>query len=219
MNISRKYSLILFFVLASVSVGFLWIDTGQNLNPTEHDGTMKENTKPVIAMLGDSITRGTDWNMLLNRTDVVNRGIDGDTVPGFLERLEPVIRSRPEICFVMGGINDIARGYGVDGIFQDYVSVLKKLIDAGIKPVVQSTLRVGSDFFESAEINQKIDELNQKLKNYCRESKIEFLDVNRTMSEDDGLISAYTIDGVHLSGEGYRAWADILRTFLKKINY
>lgn len=216
MDARRKWFLVLFPVLGAVLVGLLSVGTGLNPNPPDPD--MQEKRNRIIVMLGDSITQGTDWNRLLNRVDVVNRGVSGDTVSEFLDRLQPIIRSRPQICLIMGGINDISRGYAVEATYRDYVLVLKELIDAGIRPVVQSTLRVGAGFFESLETNRKVDELNEKLKNFTRQNDIDFIDLNWTLSGEDGLVPDYTDDGVHLSKEGYRAWRDILKPFLEQIN-
>lgn len=43
--------------------------------------------KDKIVFIGDSITDGGEWNELLGRNDVVNRGIIGDTTNGVLNRL------------------------------------------------------------------------------------------------------------------------------------
>ena len=58
-----------------------------------------------IVMLGDSITDKVDWNELLSRTDVVNRGIGSDITEGFINRLSDIYVLNPETCFIMGGIN------------------------------------------------------------------------------------------------------------------
>ena len=59
----------------------------------------KEGT---IVMLGNSITFGVNWNELLNRTDIANRGISGDITLGMSNRLEFVLNSNPKICLKWG---------------------------------------------------------------------------------------------------------------------
>ena len=60
-----------------------------------------------IVMLGDSITYNVNWAELLNR-DVANSGVGSDVTQGFVNRMQYVYDLHPRICFVMGGINDIA---------------------------------------------------------------------------------------------------------------
>ena len=45
-------------------------------------------THSDVVMLGNSITFGADWNELLGRTSVVNRGIVSDNTFGILSRME-----------------------------------------------------------------------------------------------------------------------------------
>lgn len=62
-----------------------------------------------IVMLGSSLTGNVNWDELLDRSDVANRGIDGDISEGILARMEYVLSVDPEICFIELGINDIAK--------------------------------------------------------------------------------------------------------------
>ncbi len=57
----------------------------------------------LAVMLGNSITYRINWNELLNRSDIINRGIGSDTTAGFLSRLEYVIAPNPKVVFLMGG--------------------------------------------------------------------------------------------------------------------
>ena len=56
-----------------------------------------------IVMLGNSITWGVNWNELLSRTDVANRGIPCEKTEDFLYRLDDIYKLKPKICFIMGG--------------------------------------------------------------------------------------------------------------------
>lgn len=194
--------------------GILFFRTGLFTGPSDQVAAMKKNQVNKIVMLGDSLTAGTDWNSTLKRDDVVNRGIGGDTVSGFLERLETIIELSPKICFVMGGINDISRGISVEDIFRDYLRLINRLRSSGVETVIQSTLLVESGFFQSTAINRNVSELNTRLRNFCRDQDLDFIDLNRSMTREGGLIPAYSEDGVHLSEKGYEAWGRILIRFL-----
>jgi lysophospholipase L1-like esterase len=169
-----------------------------------------------MLMLGDSLTFRTDWNRLLNRNDVKNQGINGDTTLDILQRMNPIIRIKPECCLVMVGINDISLGISVKEIFDNYTLIIGRLEENGIRPVIQSTLFVSGTLIESEVINGQVRRLNQKLKEFAGRNAIPFIDLNQTMSDKQGLISEYAVDGVHLSQKGYLAWSRILIAFLNK---
>ena len=53
----------------------------------------------TIVMLGNSITNGCEWAELLGNSNVVNRGISGDTVEGIQARLGSIIKAAPAKFF------------------------------------------------------------------------------------------------------------------------
>ena len=69
-----------------------------------------------IIMLGNSLTDGAEWNELFNNCHVKNRGIVGDIIPGFYERMEPILKGQPRKIFVLGGINDISHRLSADSV-------------------------------------------------------------------------------------------------------
>ncbi|MCH7973603.1 MAG: GDSL family lipase [Bacteroidetes bacterium] len=169
-----------------------------------------------IVMLGNSITHGANWNELINRKDVVERGISGDLTSGFLHRLKYVYNLKPKICFIMGGINDIIYGKQVDEVFQNLIKIADSLKSHKIKIVLQSTLFIknGSSFLDT--INVRVKSLNIQLKKYASINNIIFLDLNKKLSVDNHLKEEHTIDGVHLSALGYKIWSNyILQTLIK----
>ena len=45
----------------------------------------------------------------------------------------------------------------------------------------------------------------------CAEQGIDWLDLNRGLTDNNGLKARYTTDGTHLTKEGYSIWAEALR--------
>jgi len=163
-----------------------------------------------IVMLGNSITYGVDWNELLMRTDIANRGIEYDVTEGFINRLEDICSLKPKFCFIMGGINDFRKGLATDDIFKNYTILIKNLKENNIIPVIQSTLYVSSKRHNWKSTNHKVDELNAMLKDYAKKEGIIFIDVNNELSQEKCLNSMFTYDGVHLLGNGYAKWRDLI---------
>src|SRR5690348_15002827 len=61
--------------------------------------------KGGIAMVGNSITEGGNWKLLLKDTTVINRGISGDVTFGVLNRLKEITDHQPGKLFLLIGIN------------------------------------------------------------------------------------------------------------------
>ncbi|MDE3057045.1 MAG: GDSL family lipase, partial [Bacteroidota bacterium] len=172
--------------------------------------------KADVVMLGNSITFGVNWNELMGRTNIVNRGIGSDLTQGFLHRLEYVYNVHPKVCCIMGGINDIYENIPVEKIYEHYIAVIDSLREHNIIPVIQSTLFVSPKWKRAAEKNIEVERLNGMLIEYARKEKILFLDLNRVLSEHKILKDEFTIDGVHLNAKGYELWRKELEPVLEK---
>lgn len=174
--------------------------------------TLKENDKYKIAMLGDSITDWGEWNELLKRNDVINRGISGDSTDGVLNRIDG-INSSVEKVFIMIGINDLGKGKSVDYVFNNYKKIVTILKEKNMQPIIQSILFVDSDKIHYIK-NNHVEQLNNKLKKYAMENDLVYIDLNIKLSKDKKLRSNYSYDGLHLNGEGYKVWKEVLDSYL-----
>jgi lysophospholipase L1-like esterase len=163
-----------------------------------------------VVMLGDSITCAVSWNELFNYP-IINRGINGDTTSGFLQRLDEVLELKPKKVFIMGGINDIFQSYSVEEIFENHKKIIQKLQEHQITPYIQSTLYTAK---KENGYNEKVKQLNHLLEQYCLENKIAFIDLNKKLSKDELLIQAYTHDGLHLKANAYAIWRDEIKHYI-----
>lgn len=172
--------------------------------------------KADVVMLGNSITFGVNWNELMGRTNIVNRGIGGDLTEGFLHRLKYVYNVHPKVCCIMGGINDIYENIAVEKIYENYTSIIDSLRAHNIIPVIQSTLFVSPKWKKAAEKNIEVGKLDKMLMEYAINERILFIDLNRVLSEHNTLKDELTIDGVHLNAKGYELWRNELEPALEK---
>ena len=78
------------------------------------------NEANEIIFLGDSLTELCDWNELLGKNNLKNRGIDGDVINGVIERIDEVVSSNPQKIFLMIGTNDLAQNRTIDQILIDF---------------------------------------------------------------------------------------------------
>jgi lysophospholipase L1-like esterase len=173
------------------------------------------NMENGIVMLGDSITEGVEWNELMGMPNIANRGIGGGTTEGFCKRLESIYKIKPEMCFIMGGINDIGHGISVEKILENIGIIIEGLCENGIKPVIQSALYVSAKKDNWEKINKNVEKLNSGLKNICVKNGIAFVDINGTVSSNGSLAEQYTYDGVHLNGSGYNEWKKLIKPIIR----
>ncbi len=103
-------------------------------------------------------------------------------------------------------------GVRVDQIIKNYQIILEKLVHAGVQPAVQSTLYQTGN----TEGNKATDKVNAFLQNYCKTHQIDYIDLNQHLSNDNGLIPRYTVDGTHLTDQGYAVWVKVLKDYLRK---
>ena len=167
--------------------------------------------KGAVVMLGNSITYQIDWNELLGRDDILNRGIPSDVTAGFLRRLESVVNAEPKLCFIMGGINDLYRGIEQDTILSNLTKISLKLKDHGITPVFQSVFYVNQKFPNSINLNNKVKQLNQAVEGWCMDNQLKYIDLNQLLGLDGILRDSFAApDGIHLSGLAYTRWGSVL---------
>ncbi len=172
--------------------------------------------KSDVVMLGNSLTAGANWNELLNRNNIINRGISGDITEGFLHRLDQIYRLNPKLCFTEGGINDLYANIPVKVVFENYKKIVGNLCSHEITPIIQSTLFVSTKWHDAIEKNKEVAELDVLLQNLSKENNIEFVNLNATMSTENELHEDLTYDGVHLTAKGYALWGVEVDMVLKE---
>ena len=179
-----------------------------------------------IEMLGNSFIRAVSWDSLLNRTDVVNRGISGERLKCICERTVYLKNSPAKICFIEGGINDLPSRSGND-VFNDYINLVDSIKAQHKIPVINMVLYLsplaGNKYplrKDYKTINKTIQNINVKLKAYAVENNMDYIDLNKDLCDEHNpvLYDKYTLDGVHPNQAAYRIWARHIEDILKKHN-
>jgi lysophospholipase L1-like esterase len=177
--------------------------------------------KNEVVFLGNSITDGSEWSELLQNNHAVNRGISGDTSEGVLNRLYQVTRAQPSKVFLLIGINDLSKNISQDTVYVNIVRIVSTITRQSpkTKVYVQSIFPVNDTFTKfSNHITRtpQVKDLNAKLKNICPKLGATYIDLFSVLKNpnDDQLNPMYTNDGLHLLGEGYKAWAKEIIPYL-----
>ena len=195
-----------------------------------------------VVFLGNSITNGLRRHFSkFNRSDLVNRGIDGDISLGILERLDELIYYKPKAVFILIGLNDFFNDLTkMPEVTPKFVS--KNIIKAAnlikranpkTKIYLQTILPINTQQYLSKlkkdtgnsyywlepsfeiNINEQILKTNEILRNNKIFQVIDlhplFIDKNNIMNEK------YSTDGVHLNKLGYQKWIDNINPVLNSI--
>lgn len=170
----------------------------------------------VIVFIGDSQIEYGNWNELLNRGDILNRGIAGDVTSGVLARIEEVVRHNPTKVFIQVGTNDLSMGMAEKQIIEDYSRVIEEIQENSQAAIFVNSILPVQDLPGEFYQNSEILALNRALKQLCTTKGVTFIDLSEQLTDDLGnLNQALTNDGLHLNAKGYLIWADILTTRLR----
>lgn len=175
-----------------------------------------------IIMLGNSLTDGAEWNELFDNCHVKNRGIVGDIIPGFFERLEPILKGQPRKIFIMGGVNDISHGVSADSIVSAMTQVVTTIQARCPKTeiYVQSMLPFNNDvrlWKLLKDRDQVVVDGNKGLESMCQRLGVTFINLYPLFVGENGKMKPeYTNDGLHLMGGAYLIWRDALLPYIRK---
>ena len=173
--------------------------------------------KGATIFLGDSITDMGEWWEIRGNNRTLNRGISSDITFGLLARIDEVIRHEPDTVFILIGINDIARQIPETIILQN----MRRMIDSILKPlpnteVVLQTVLPTNPAYPQFRNHQGREEqilvVNEGLSQLAAEYQIPLIDLHHHFADDQGFMKdRFTDDGLHLNGEGYAHWNQLLR--------
>ena len=187
-----------------------------------------EKMRPVdstdVVMLGNSITEfGGDWNKRVGGRHIRNRGIAGDDAMGIYHRLVQILPGKPRAIFLMVGINDISHDLTGEQVAELCIKVIDKIRrDAPqTKLYVQSILPINEDFDRWKTLEGKTDvvpAVNRRVKAHCQRYGIEYIDLFSKFVRHgtNDLRRELSVDGLHLSPQGYKQWAFVLKRYLRE---
>ena len=180
--------------------------------------------KNAIVFIGNSITDGGEWQELLGCKKCLNRGISGDISFGVLARLDDALKDKPKKIILLIGINDISRGTPNDVIIANYKSFVSrtKALSPKTKIYLQSVLPTNNTFRKFVDKNEEsiqilnaaMLDLSKNTDGTSRRSRegVTYIDLYSKFLDSEGrLDKKYTNDGLHLLGEGYVLWVEILK--------
>jgi len=171
-----------------------------------------------IIFLGDSLTDEGEWIELLGNTNIVNRGISGDTTRRILNRLDAIIQTKPKQIFLMVGINDfVNENKSVGEVLSKYKVILeefqKQIPETEV--FLQSVLPVNNNINYFLVNNENVIRFNHKLQEIAKEFNHQYIDIFSLLADyENQLDTVYTTDGVHLNGKAYLIWKEAVEKYI-----
>jgi lysophospholipase L1-like esterase len=185
-----------------------------------------QNPANCVVFIGDSIASGLDVNAVAEGP-ALNYGI-GDNTVGVLWRLSKYSNLKSAKAIVISvGINDLPRLSD-----EEIISNFKKILNAtpiNVPVIISCILPVQEQMAPRAKIsyltgykveNSRIRRINKRIQELSRQyQNISAIDAFDLMcdKETGNLRKDFTIEGVHLSAQGYRQWADFLKSSLSQV--
>jgi lysophospholipase L1-like esterase len=186
-----------------------------------------------VIFLGDSITQGWEgnkktWDAAFGEFKPVNLGIGGDQTGHVLWRItegkeiEPL---KPKLAVIMIGTNNTG-GHSAEQIAGGIKAIIDELQKQ--KPDMKILLlgvfpRAGGIGKEDTvapkeKLNPKIKAINDIISKYADDKKVFYKDIGpKFLNAEGGLEKKVMPDLLHLSGEGYKIWADAIKDDIAKL--
>lgn len=166
-----------------------------------------------VVFLGDSLTEGYDVESYYPQYKVLNRGIGGDTTTGVLKRLKgSVYDANPKVTAMLIGANNM------NVMLNDYEDILIdfKTKAPNMKVVLLSLTSMAKQWGRK---NNLAKENNVEIQKYATQYGFSYVDLfNPLLDKEKGECKAeYTIDGGHLTPEGYAVVTSAITPVLEQL--
>ena len=225
----KMFSLISFVLAGIISLSTLFILSSKERKvevekkKVEHGIMIKKEEKERekrlkaenIIFLGDSITEGYEIDKYYRNIPTINSGFSGYCTDDIMNNLNSfVYQYNPSKVIILIGTNDIMFRDGgndeITGNIKTIITSIKenrphaKIYVESIYPVNNTSDNKINHAMVGTRDNNQIKDINNKIKNICKEEKVKYIDLYNSLVDKNGNLDIlYTRDGLHISEEGY----------------
>lgn len=187
---------------------------------------------PVVddnyVFLGDSITDWYDLDKYFEGLPVVNSGVSGYSTSNILNNMNKMVyQYNPSKVFILIGINDLELKVDDDVVVNNIRKIVQgikknrryaKIYVESIYPINNSEDdKIEGSIINGNRKNSDIIDINNKLVKLTKEEGATYIDLHKELVDDNGLLKIeYTVDGLHLSSEGYEKVTEVLRKYINE---
>lgn len=187
---------------------------------------------PVVddnyVFLGDSITDWYDLDKYFEGLPVVNSGVSGYSTSNILNNMNKMVyQYNPSKVFILIGINDLELKVDDNVVVNNIRKIVQgikknrryaKIYVESIYPINNSDDdKIEGSIINGNRKNSDIIDINNKLVKLTEEEGATYIDLHKELVDDNGLLKIeYTVDGLHLSSEGYEKVTEVLRKYINE---
>jgi lysophospholipase L1-like esterase len=169
-------------------------------------------------LVGDSLSLWFPKERLPTTKLWLNQGISGDTSTGILKRLSAFAKTKPDVIYIMAGINDLRQGASDEKILHNHYEIIRYLrrTHPRTQIIIQSILPTRLSTIP----NNRIRQLNYQLFRIAKKEGAYYLNLYNWFADFEGNLRVeLTTDGLHLSKDGYEVWQAALKQVETELAY
>ncbi|MBQ7864942.1 MAG: lysophospholipase [Clostridia bacterium] len=186
----------------------------------------KDAQRGQIVFAGSSLMEQFPVEKLLRErgidVTVYNRGIGGYVTQEMLDNLDVCVTDlQPRRVFINIGTNDLSdASLSLEEVMERYDEIITTIEQkvAGVEIYMMAYYPINYDAAEDfmkpgllIRTNEKINAANALVEQLAMKHGQRYIDVNRALKDEQGRLKAeYTIEGMHIKEDGYRAIMDDL---------
>lgn len=185
----------------------------------------KDGIQGATVFFGDSLTDFFPVQDFFPNQTIYNRGIAGDKTSDLLKRIDNVIALKPHKVFLQIGTNDLGKNIKPRKIVDNIIKIHDQLKEnvphieiyiISLYPVSHHRMWL-SPIIAGLRSNKAIREVNFLLKMECTDRNIPYINLHEHLEDHKGRIKReYTLEGLHITGLGYSAIAEVLRPYVSE---
>lgn len=217
---NRIHKILVTLSLALLSCTGIWADSYYDRKVSLFE--LLPITQDDIVFVGNSITDGAELQELFGMPNIKNRGITSDVIAGVDKRIATTLKGHPKKVFLLIGANDISHNLSAAKIAEKYEQLVKKMksLSPNTTFYLQGIMPINNDFgrYKTMVGKEKVvTALNAKIKEIAARNGCTYISLTEALQDPKTgkLRRSYTNDGLHLTGEGYKAWIRVLEPYVK----
>lgn len=184
------------------------------------DRNIKKGTSVIV---GDSLTDFFQINEFIDDCKIKNRGIAEDTTDDLIERIDEIKEIKSHNIYLQIGINDIIqKGKKLEpmALAEKIVSIAdifkeneSNVYIISLYPINRKKMMF-SPYFCGQATNERINKVNEALKNVCDEKEYIYINVHDSLCDEKGSLKIeYTLEGLHLTALAYEQIMKIIKEY------
>ncbi len=215
-------TIVLIFIPFFVGLFFYLSTGGRNLKAQYYGKAMSD--KNGVLFIGDSLVEYCNFSRYDGTDNFINRGIAGLRSDELLNNIDSLLTNKQvDSIVILVGTNDIPVEKDNEVIAGRIVKIAKeaqnktkaKVYVESLYPINKEAKKV-SKFFVKNRTNERINEINESVRQKLEGTGIEYIDINSLIVDSKGnLREELSVDGLHVNVKAYKM---ILEKLIVRLN-